>query len=291
MRIFSLADRPLKVNLHMHTNLSDGKQSPLLALQAYEDAGYDAVAITDHRTVTTVPDYRDDMLVLPGMEWDVNLNRGGEVIHLLGIGMAEGFSYERQRENDAQRFADAVRKAGGLCFFCHPHWSMNRVETLLSMKGLSGAEIFNGVSRPPYNLDRADATFYLDMAASEGCLIPTIATDDSHHYGLEAFTGFIYLNAQKNRDSVMAALKAGNFLASQGPKIHSVSLEESQVRVETSPVSHITFHSNLAWTPQRCVSGDQLTRASIQINPKMRFIRVVVIDDKGRRAWSNPFRV
>ncbi len=131
MRIFSLADRPLKVTLHMHTNLSAGKLSPLLALQAYEDADYDAVAITDHRTITTVPDYQGDMLVLPGMEWDVNLNRGGEVIHLLGIGMAEGFSYERQRENDAQRFVDSVREAGGLCFFCHPHWSMNRVETLL----------------------------------------------------------------------------------------------------------------------------------------------------------------
>ncbi len=89
---FSFGGQAPKVNLHMHTNLSDGKLRALSwRFRPMRTTGY-AVAITDHRTITTVPDYQGDMLVLPGMEWDVNLNRGGEVIHLLGIGMAEGFS-------------------------------------------------------------------------------------------------------------------------------------------------------------------------------------------------------
>ena len=38
----------LKVNLHMHTTLSDGSKTPEEAAEIYKKAGYDVVAITDH---------------------------------------------------------------------------------------------------------------------------------------------------------------------------------------------------------------------------------------------------
>ncbi|MGI6688054.1 MAG: PHP domain-containing protein [Christensenellales bacterium] len=266
---------------------------PLEALEVYEQAGYDAVAITDHRTLTLAPDYRGEMLLLNGMEWDVNLRRGGETIHLLGIGVGVDFHYSRQEENDAQGFIDAVEAGGGLSFFCHPHWSMNRVETILGLRGLAGAEVFNSVSRPPQGVDRADAGFFLDVAASEGCLLPTIAVDDSHAYVHEIFGGFIYLNAGKDEKSILMALQAGAYYASRGPRILSCDVDNGVVNVTTSPVRHITFHSNLPWTPKRCVSGEALTRASYQVchDRGERFIRVVVIDEGGRKAWLNPFAV
>ena len=38
-----------KGNLHMHTTCSDGRVSPEQAEDMYEQAGYDFIALTDHR--------------------------------------------------------------------------------------------------------------------------------------------------------------------------------------------------------------------------------------------------
>ncbi len=41
-----------KGNLHTHTTCSDGVRSPEEAIAAYREAGYDFLAITDHRLYT-----------------------------------------------------------------------------------------------------------------------------------------------------------------------------------------------------------------------------------------------
>jgi len=59
MHVFALTEQVLKMNLHMHTSQSKSWLSPLDALKSYEDAGYDAVWLTDHRMLTLVPPRRD----------------------------------------------------------------------------------------------------------------------------------------------------------------------------------------------------------------------------------------
>ncbi|MDD4081224.1 MAG: hypothetical protein PHP02_07405 [Eubacteriales bacterium] len=293
MRLFTLTEQALKINLHTHTSQSDGKLPPAEALKVYEEAGYDAVCLTDHRMVTEAASYKGGMLILPGVEWDAQLDRGGETIHLLGIGVKEELPKTRRDIKGTQGFIDVVGEKGGLVYLCHPHWSMNRVETIAGLKGLQGAEIFNSVSRPPYNADRADSTYVLDLAASEGCLLPTIATDDTHHYDKELFGGFFYLNAHKDMPGVMEAMRRGDYHASQGPRILSADYQDGVVSVRTSPVRHITFHSNLPWTPGRCVSGEGITRGSYHVRKESgeRFIRVIIEDRNGRKAWLNPFKL
>ncbi|MBQ9131865.1 MAG: hypothetical protein IJX62_05290, partial [Clostridia bacterium] len=48
MQIDLFGKKRYKVNLHMHTTLSDGRKSPAEAVQIYRQNGYDAVAMTDH---------------------------------------------------------------------------------------------------------------------------------------------------------------------------------------------------------------------------------------------------
>ena len=76
----------LKVNLHMHTTLSDGSKTPEEATETYKKAGYDVVAITDHWI------HRDSgeiggLRILSGAEYNIG---GGDastgVYHILGIG-------------------------------------------------------------------------------------------------------------------------------------------------------------------------------------------------------------
>ena len=53
----------------MHTTLSDGALDPVEAINIYREAGYDFIAITDHRKVGHL--WQDDsFLILPGVEWD-----------------------------------------------------------------------------------------------------------------------------------------------------------------------------------------------------------------------------
>lgn len=43
-----LGRKRMKVNLHMHTTLSDGRVTPERAAEIYRAAGYDLIAVTDH---------------------------------------------------------------------------------------------------------------------------------------------------------------------------------------------------------------------------------------------------
>ena len=69
MELLGGAGNWYKGNLHMHTTVSDGTLSPEEAVARYRAAGYDFVALTDHRTVN--PPWEDeDFLILSGAEYD-----------------------------------------------------------------------------------------------------------------------------------------------------------------------------------------------------------------------------
>ena len=293
MVIFEATGREYKGNLHMHTTLSDGMKSPMDAVLAYEAASYDFLGITDHRRMTFLPEYRGRMLLLPGIEMDEEPTER-EVIHLLGIGMDERLMAGIKPGMKSQDTIDKIRGAGGLPFLAHPHWSMNRLATVKGLQGLAGVEIFNSVSRPPYNADRADSTHILDLLASDGLLYPTIATDDCHYYGQEFARSFTLVQAcSLGEKDVMDALRGGRFYASQGPRFLKVELDVETVRVACSPVDAVLFHSDLAWNNHRAVSGSGVTRAEYRLDRARgeSFVRVILIDREGRRAWLNPFRV
>ena len=46
--VIELSGPTLKTNLHTHTKFSDGRFPLAEVVSAYEDLGYDALAITDH---------------------------------------------------------------------------------------------------------------------------------------------------------------------------------------------------------------------------------------------------
>ena len=65
-----------KVNLHTHTTRSDGHVSPEEAARIYRDAGYDALAITDHWAWTEdVPDF-GGIYLMGGAEYDGKSTEG-----------------------------------------------------------------------------------------------------------------------------------------------------------------------------------------------------------------------
>lgn len=60
-----------KINLHCHTNISDGKLSPEEVKKLYKSLGYSAVAFTDHDVFITHNDLTDDeFIALNGFEME-----------------------------------------------------------------------------------------------------------------------------------------------------------------------------------------------------------------------------
>jgi hypothetical protein len=89
-------------------------------------------------------------------------------------------------------------------------------------------------------------------------------------------------------EALLAALKAGHFYASQGPRIEGILWGEGSVEVQCSPASSIMVLGRGSSAAQSVAPLQ--TRAVLPL-AKLReggFARVVVVDAAGKRAWSNP---
>lgn len=288
MLIFD-ADKPFyRGNLHTHTNNTDGQRAPEEVLDLYKANGYDFIALTDHwkRTVEGGAYLRDGMLVLPGIELDYTLP--AQVVHIVGVGVDESILNE-PRHNGIQSGIDAIRKAGGRAILGHPAWSLNTPEMIASMRNLTAAEIYNTVSGAPWNGDRADSTGILDVAAANGNLLNTVAADDAHFYNGDACASWIMLQADElTQESVLAALDKGAYYATRGPRFEQIEVTEEEVRVRCSEVQQVIFHTNRFYAHGRTVTGEKLTEAAFKRAPADRFMRIILIDENGKRAWCNP---
>ena len=68
-------------------------------------------------------------------------------LHIVGIGMNESFAQQREKWCESpQSCIDTMRACGGLAILAHPHWSLNTLDTMRSLKNVTAAEIYNTVS-------------------------------------------------------------------------------------------------------------------------------------------------
>ena len=272
-----------KVNLHMHTNMSDGRKTPEEAVRIYKEHGYDALALTDH-WVAGENGSLNGVTLLSGAEY----NCGGSdcrngVFHITAIGCEKEPTVNKQM--CAQEIIDAIHDAKGLAVLAHPAWSLNSPAQILPLKGFDATEIYNSVSAVHHSR-RPDASIIVDMLGAEGRYYPLIAADDAHYYdGSDECKSFIMVQAEENTPAELKkAIKAGRFYASQGPEVH-LFRNGNEFIAKTSPVSSIIFLSNYVWAP-RAFDGDGITEARYTPREGEKFIRVMVEDAEGKMAWS-----
>ena len=289
-----------KGNLHMHTTISDGRITPEEAKEIYQKAGYDFIAITDHRKPGKSGTYKN-MLLLSGAEWDYGNNKDYPVYHILAIGTENDLDLPRYYANGElpngntilpQEIINRINQSGGLAVLAHPSWSVMNPEELFSMEGIAGAEIFNSVSEAPWNANRADSSQYIDIWASKGRYIPCTAADDSHWYAGEQTKSYIMaLAGELSEKSILEAIRSGNFYASQGPEFNRISYNKEQVVVQCSKdVERMIFYSNSVWTEGRVIERPD-GKGIYRIADSDRYIRIELIDAQGKRAWCSPFPV
>jgi len=277
-----------KVQLHAHTNLSDGGLSPEKVAARYRDAGFDAIAITDHWKTWQGGDL-EGITVISGCEYDMGgRDSAGGVMHILGLGMKEQAGVEWPGDS-WQTVIDKIRAKGGLAVLAHPAWSLNTVEQIKGLNGFSMIEIYNAVS-DAHQSSRPYSGHIIDVLANDGIVFPLIATDDAHYYdGTDDARGYIMVKAAGNSaEDILNAVVRGDFYATQGPELY-VRRDGDTIVVDCSPCVKIDFLSSSVYEKDRIIRGEDLTHAEYKIKDHEKWVRVEVLDANGNYAWSSIF--
>ena len=299
----------LRCAFHVHTTESDGWLTPEVQRRYHAWGGYDVLAITDHDRMTGEPTGADDLVVIGGTELSLTAPKSGGPLHLLGIGITAQPAVGR--EATLAEAARAVRAVGGLPFLAHPVWSGLRTDEVDGIEECAGIEIYNASCE--VEQDRAHADAQTDIWLAMGHRLNLIATDDTHYPGYDAFRGWTMVHAAtRTREAVIAALTGGTFYASSGPRITGLSLTDGVLTVATTPVRSITalanpphgaqvragfheldYHGRRIRTAdgqaiEGITDGEYLTGAVFPWESSARYVRIMVTDDRGRRAWTNP---
>ena len=192
---FTKEDYPNKVNLHIHTNFSDGEGNAEEILASAKEKGYKLISITDHNTIEAHKNIQDEIL-LTGVEFDCWF--GYVFIHLLAYNIdinhpdISPFLAKTKKDTEdviprlfakrnVKKLISAIHNAGGIAVLAHPacYWALNLeklVKDLIDI-GLDGIEIYY-----PYPRFRSIVKFHssakiLKIAEKYPNLIKTGGTD------------------------------------------------------------------------------------------------------------------
>lgn len=281
-----------KVNLHTHTTRSDGEVDVEECVRVYKNAGYDAIAITDHWKYFDEPEM-DGLTLIRGCEYHYGSHDRPEgVFHIVGIGLKEhpDLKYGVSKPQD---MVDGILKVGGFPILAHPAWSLDTVDAGLRIKNVYATEIYNTTS------DIADVRGYsgafVDGCAAAGRIYHLIASDDAHMYEDDAAVSAIMVKSRsKSADDLLDAIRAGDYYATTGPEIH-IRREGNKIYVRTSPVKKIAFFTNMPFHYIGRVTysrhGVPVTEAEYAIRQYETYIRAEAYGFDGTTAWSQIIRV
>ena len=298
---FSSPGRFWRGNLHTHSNLSDGALEPRAVVDAYKNAGYDFMQLSEHFIgnfdfpIADTRSFRsNNFTTLIGAELHAPETAVGELWHIVAAGLPLDFPRNLDGETGAA-VAQRAAEAGAFIGIAHPAWSQLTVEDGRSIASAHAVEIYNHGCA--IENDRGDGWYLLDQMLTEGHRLSAFATDDAHFKTPDHFGGWVHVKADSlDPDALLANLKQGNYYSSMGPQIHAIEMNGKEISISCSPVDTITVLCGTSRTVLR--NGRAITDASFDLaklekgwllKKQSAWFRVVVIDNAGKRAWSNPF--
>jgi hypothetical protein len=231
-RVFSVeADlysrRPFKGDMHIHSDRSDGKESPGYVAASCRRIGLDFMAVTDHGLYTPSLEARS---AFAGADVGLRIYPGEEVhppenpVHIINFGGSSsvnerfaGESYSREVAAIEERLADiaderckrwyassewcfrSIRDAGGLGIFCHPYWLTSEhyhipgslTDLLFERRPFDAYELIGG-----YHLDEVESNilqvrrYEEELAKNGDC--PVVGVSDAHGCDSGALFGWYY---------------------------------------------------------------------------------------------------
>jgi hypothetical protein len=310
----------LKGQLHAHTNHSgDSRTSPADAARWYAAHGFDFVVWTDHNFVTTEPGV-NGMLGIPGVELTQNSRTcepdNGErcLLHMnaLFVNGAEGGEIQipaAEHPTRGEIYGRAIETAGhlgGIVQLNHPNFVHAAADPTLIRELVQRGTVLMEIANMSGVGDEGDAAhvpteMLWDRVLSAGATVWGTATDDAHHYDDVAATrargetpypgdlGWVMVHAARDPASIRAALVRGDFYASTGVILQSITRTDDALVIEVASPHLFEFIGRdgaVLQTAEGRRGRFELKRAAGG------YVRAVVISpDRQHRAWTQPIFV
>lgn len=254
-RLFSLRPdlfgrRPFKGDPHIHSNRSDGRESPAYVAAACRRIGLDFMAVTDHHryapsleAVQAFANIKHDLRIFPGEE----VHPPDVPVHLINFGgcfsvnalfktarykrevkqiMAEIAATCRPAVDPYQAAASVwsctkIREGGGLSVFCHPHWisgstynvSENLNEWIFEHHPFDAFELIGGYSRQELDSNQLQVAWYNDQRV-KGRGTPVVGASDAHGCERGDLFGWYYtIVFSRSLDDLLESVRQGYSVA------------------------------------------------------------------------------
>jgi hypothetical protein len=274
-----------KGNTHIHSTSSDGGKDFAELAHMYSEQGYQFLFHTDHWVLSDVSAdaTQHPLLFLDGIELD-GCDHGGSYYHVVCLGAFAGIDSKK----GFVAAMESARAQGGFLILAHPHWTGNSMEDALRWR-FHGVEVYNHVCR--WLNGKSDGAVHWNAMLQRFPDTLAFAVDDAHicpeHPGWDG--GWIMVNAPTlSRDSIMAAIRAGNFYSSCGPEFHSIEHNDHKVTLRTSPVQFVRLvGAGARGCRVGSFDGQTMTQVTLDIPQDWSYVYAEVEDSQGRRAWTN----
>ena len=319
-------------NTHCHTLNSDGNASPADVVQWYKQHGYDFVVISDHERVTQAGPLNKQFaepgkfLVLQGEEVTQKVadslvpdRRLQAHVGAIGISTAilplgdRGVAAGTTMSAVYARNVAAIVAAGGLAQINHPNfrWSV-KADDIAQLPDSTLIEVWNA---HPWvnNLGGSDGQGRVspstealwDTLLTRGKLFFGVASDDAHEYHTAELEdplatrpggGWVMVSADTlSQQSIMAAMKSGNFYATNGVLLDDYRASQSRIEIMIAapgrPEDVRRFHTRFIGRGGKILADVYGRKASYTISGDEGYVRATITDSNGLKAWTQPVRL
>ena len=294
------SERWLKICLHAHTTESDGDEPLDRVIDWYRRLGFDCLVVTDHNLVT-LPDGEspERPLLIGGEEVTVMLEGESVAVYVNGVGLREAVEpiVKDGVLATLQANVDAVVRAGGIPCLTSPYYREGFDHHTLA--GIEGAVLMDIYNAHPNNVLGDPRTFSYerlwDEALTAGRRLFGVATDDAHNYrefsADNSNPGRAWVMArcsELTEESVLEALRSGDFYASTGVKLTSLEVEPGSVSLAIEPKTPQSYSTAFLGRGGRLLSEQKGTEADYRFEGGEGYVRARVTSSWGARAWTQP---
>lgn len=318
-------ERYFRANLHTHSTCSDGLLTPTELKEAYKSRGYQIVAFTDHEVCVAHPELNDpEFLALTSYELSVDgppkcyhlnfiakdpENRWQNFCSRFCVWGSRNYMDQVVCDGDEEReysldyvnsMIAGANEKGFLVTYNHPTWSQQTYPDYAGLKGLWAMEIYNHACNS-LGYEEFNDRVYQDLLTLGNRLYP-VAADDFHRYEHGIAGGWVMIGAKAlNYADVIKAMEKGDFYASTGPQIHSLTLEGTVLKLTCSEVVDVKLRAHIRNAAKlEPKEGKTLTEAEFDIAPWLEkwkqtdseegaFIRLTVTDAAGNKATTRAY--
>ncbi len=238
---------PLKGDLHMHSNNSDGVDYAPHVPAMCRKTGFDFMALTDHRqyapSLEAIDAYKGlplDMIMMPGEE----VHPDGNNVHIINFGARLSVNdYIREHREEYERELDEIlrtddtldevegygkricasciwcfrkiRENGGLAVFCHPYWYIREGcqdlkevnEYLMRHAPQDAEELIGGFTKDEAFSHDLEIARFMESYHS-GVKRGIIAVSDAHAMERDSLFGWYYTVVFANEKTGAGIVKA-----------------------------------------------------------------------------------